>query len=79
MIEAEGGKTLLLQTEEFFELARQMAPADFQALVADTLKAQAARIMTTELVCGGLVADIKKLQKQVTRLEGLLGRPGPVN
>ena len=62
MIEAEGGKTLLLQTQEFFELARQMAPADFQAVVADAMKAQAERIMTLETVCGGLLAEIRRLQ-----------------
>ena len=61
MIETEGGKTLVLQTEEFFELARQMSAADFQAVVADAMKAQAARIMTLETVCGGLLQEIRRL------------------
>ena len=62
MIETEDKKTLLLQTEEFLELARQMAPADFQAVVVDAMKAQAVRIMTLETVCGGLLQEIRRLK-----------------
>jgi len=76
VIETEGGKTFLLQTEEFFELARQMTPADFQAVVADAMKAQAVRIMTLETVCGGLLADIRRL-KTWTGLPELNDPRGP--
>jgi hypothetical protein len=38
VIETEGGKTLLLMDEEFLELARNLTPQDFQALVLDSMK-----------------------------------------
>jgi hypothetical protein len=82
MIETEGGDTVVLMTEEFFELARNLTPPDFQALMLDAMKKQCERVMTLELAKAGLIRELKELQKdvkdlekKVARLEELLRQP----
>ena len=77
MIETDGGNTVMLMTEEFIELAKNLTREDFQALMLDSMRKQCERVMTIETVCGGLIRDVKQLQKKVTRLEELLRQADP--
>jgi hypothetical protein len=65
VIETEGGKTLLLQTEEFFELARNMTREDFQALVLDAMRKQSARVILLEQVADKAVKELKRLDREL--------------
>jgi predicted nucleic acid-binding protein len=82
VIETEGGDTVVLMTEEFIELAKNLTREDFQALMLDSMRKQCERVMTLELVKAGLIRELKELQKdvkdlekKVARLEELLRQP----
>jgi hypothetical protein len=72
MIETEGGESVLLTSEEFFELARKMTPEEFQGLVLDTLRKQSERINETLVAAH---AKVSEMAEEICRLKAWTGVP----
>jgi hypothetical protein len=89
VIETDGGNTLLLTEEEYFELARNMTPEDFQALLLSAVRKLDERLGLAEAATSKAITElkaarpemaeaireVKELKKRVAVLEELLRQP----